>query len=325
MRQTGAVNQWTRPHGSAHVLVLGAGAIGGLIAAHLSALKGIRVTLGVRRPIPPLRFERSGTFTTPDVRIVNDPAGLSEVDVVVVATKSHQVPGLEFWFRSRSCAESSVIVAQNGVEQVSRLAAYFPEDRIAPMIVTHGAERPVLGVVVQTLDGRTQVPDTAVGREFSELARGSDLKVEVVSDFQTALWTKLVRNLVGNSLTAIADVPVREVGQRVELRELATRMVIECCIVARAAGADLDEAMAVPMLDEIATYAPTVHTSMWQDRRAGRRMEHQAISGAVVRGAEELGMDAPYCRAVTSILETLSRSAGDVESPSGPRTETHGA
>lgn len=283
------------------------------------------VSLGVRRPTPPLRFVHGDLTTHPSVGVVNDPADLAPVDLLIVATKSHDVPALEHWLRSAACADAFVIVAQNGVEQVARLAPYFDDGRIAPAIVTYGAERRRPGVVVQTLDGTTRVPATDVGRFFAKLADSSELDVEVVDDFMTAMWTKLAWNLVGNSLTTIADVPVCAVGQRPELRELATGLVDECRRVARGHGADLDELIPEAMLDELATYAPTVHTSMWQDRQAGRPFEHQAISGAIVRGAEVLGIDAPYSRAVTAILETLSPGATMCPPERSTRTEVTSA
>lgn len=292
--------------GPTRVLVLGAGGIGGLLASKLSANADVSVSLAVRRPTPPLRFTVGGIETAVPVEIVSDPADVAPVDWVVVATKAYDVSGLGPWLRSTSCREARVAVAQNGVEQVRRLAAFVPPQRVLPVIVTYGAERREPGRVVETLAGTTRVPAGEAGAAFAALAAPTDLEVDLVDDFVSALWVKLGWNLVGNSLSTITDLPVREIGLRPELRALAVELVAECRAVAGSQGAVLPEGIAQEMLDVFAAFPATVRSSMWQDREAGRPFEHDAISGAVVRVAGGCGIEVPYSRMTTHLLETLS-------------------
>lgn len=289
-----------------HVLVLGAGGIGGLLAARLSHNPDLDVSVAVRRETGPLRFTVGGEELHPQVRIVRGPEGHPEVDWVVVATKVYDVPGLAPWLKSSACRSARIAVAQNGVEQVDRITPYAQAERVMPMIVTYGAERREPGSVVQTLEGKLRLPSGEAGAAFATLAAPTELTVELVDDFVTALWTKLAWNLVGNSLSTLTDLPVRELGTRPELRLMAARLVEECSAVAQLEGAHLDPGLATEMLDAFAEYAETVHSSMWQDRHAARAFEHDAISGAVVRAAERHGRTAPYSLMATMLLETLS-------------------
>jgi 2-dehydropantoate 2-reductase len=292
--------------GTSRLLVLGAGAIGGLLASRLAANPDVQVSVAVRRPTPAVTFVVDGQESRPAVRVVSSPDELDIVDWVVVATKAYDVSGLAPWLTAGACAGAHVAVAQNGVEQVDRVAPYVDAARVMPVIVTYGAERPEPGRIVQTLEGTIRVPADDRGRDFAAVATPTGLIVEVVDDFVTALWTKLAWNLVGNSLSTITDLPVREIGVRPELRRLAELLVAECRTVAATQGARLEPDLAAEMLAVLAGYPTTVRSSMWQDRDAGRPFEHDAISGAVVRAARRGGLSAPYSLMATELLETLS-------------------
>lgn len=288
------------------VLVVGAGGIGGLLAARLSSSPHLQVSLAVRRPTPALSFEQGGVPQHPPVQVVQDPGLLESTQWVIVATKAHDVGGVAGWLRAEACREARVGVAQNGIEHADRLAPFVDPGRVVPLIITYGAERPRPGCIVQTLDGVARVPDTDGGREFADLARGSTLKVEPVTDFDSALRTKLIWNHVATSLTTLANVPIRDVAHRPALRDLGERMVSECLTVARAHDVVLPETFGSAMMEMFGGFSESVHSSMWQDLRAGRPLEHRAISGAVIRAADRVGLSVPHSRTVAALLAGIS-------------------
>ncbi|HKA92174.1 MAG TPA: ketopantoate reductase C-terminal domain-containing protein [Acidimicrobiia bacterium] len=49
---------------------------------------------------------------------------------------------------------------------------------------------------------------------------------------------------------------------------------------------------------------------MLQDLRRGRRLEHDALNGAVVRAAARAGVAAPHNRTLLALLAHLDRGAG---------------
>ncbi|MEV6815650.1 2-dehydropantoate 2-reductase [Micromonospora sp. NPDC051296] len=301
------------------VLVLGAGAIGGLLAATLAESPELDILVAARRPIPGLTLgRRDATGDSPPVTAavtpVADPALLPPLDWVVVATKTYDTARLGTWLGTPAAATATILVAQNGVEHRERLAPFADRARVVPAIVTYGAERRGPGRVVQTLDGLVRVPADQGGRAFARLATPTSLRVEVVEDFATALWTKLAYNVVGNSLTTITDLPVRELGRRPELRRVAAALVAEVRAVAATQRANLPPDLAEAMLDEFAAFPATVRSSMWQDLHAGRRFEHDAISGALVRVARINDVAAPFSQMATDLLETLSPARASVPS-----------
>lgn len=288
------------------VLVLGAGAVGGLIAARLAENPALTVLAAVRSERAPLTLTVDGIERSPAVELVTEPADARPVDWVVIATKTYDVAGLEPWLACPHTARSRVAVAQNGVEHAERLSDWVAAERVVPLVVTYGVERPGPGRVLQTLDGVVRAPATAFGAELAALAAPTGLTVELVEDHRAAVWTKLCWNVVGNSITTLADVAVREIGRRPDLRTLGRELAEECVAVARAEGVRAAEDIADEILGAVQRLPPSVRSSMWQDRHAGRPFEHEALSGAVLRAAARHGMPVPRTTVVHQWLSALS-------------------
>src|ERR1700751_1691561 len=128
--------------------ILGAGAIGGLIAAKLAS-SGEDVTIIVRSDklsaYPErLSLERpSGTITAP-ARAVSK---LTEpVDVLWIATKTFQLPSALRSVESTPRMRSPLL---NGTEHVATLRARFGDDRVIPGTIGIEAERAAPGVFIQ--------------------------------------------------------------------------------------------------------------------------------------------------------------------------------
>jgi 2-dehydropantoate 2-reductase len=271
--------------------------------------------MAVRRPTTRLVVETDGRAHQAAVELVADPAHVAApVDWIIVATKTYDTDALAPWFSSAALATANVAVAQNGVEHVERLSRYVAPERVMPVIVTYGAERPAPGHIVQTLVGRVRVPASSLGERFAALSDNGCLSVDLVEDFTTAMWTKLAGNLVGNSLTTLLDVPVRALAQLPALKSLGERLIAECRAVGLTRGANLHQTLEQELFGLFAQYPPTVRSSMWQDRSAGRRLEFDAISGAVARIGSAEGIDVPCSRTVTELLSALSWRSNDQQS-----------
>ena len=124
--------------------VLGAGAIGGLMATALSSL-GEDVTLIVRadklaeHPQTLSLEHPSGTITAP-AKIV---ARLTEpVDVLWIATKTYQ---LEAALAAVEAVPGIIVPLLNGVDHVAVLRARFGDDRVVPATIAVEAERSAHG------------------------------------------------------------------------------------------------------------------------------------------------------------------------------------
>ncbi|WP_162602263.1 ketopantoate reductase family protein [Nocardioides daejeonensis] len=288
------------------ILVVGAGGIGGLIAADLALAGEHEVSLAVRSSVSALVLEEAGERRTAPVAIIGDPERAGPADLIVVATKTYDVAGVGPWLAAALTTSTDVVVAQNGIEHVERMAPFVDAARVVPAIVKHAVERHGPGWIERTNRGDIKVPATPGGHRFADATSGTSLAVSVVDDFETALWVKLAYNLAGNSVSTITDLRVRELAVRAPLREVIHGLVAECITVAAGRGVVLPADLATVILDEFAGYPDSIHSSMWQDLRSGRPFEHDAISGAVVRAAKAQGERAPFSEMATLLLDAIS-------------------
>jgi 2-dehydropantoate 2-reductase len=93
-----------------------------------------------------------------------------------------------------------------------------------------------------------------------------------------------------------------------DLKELARGLVTEAIAVGQAAGAELGNEDFARVLEAPNRLSPLAGTSMLYDRLAGRPLEHEYITGAVVRAAERHGVPVPLNRAILALLRASAES-----------------
>jgi 2-dehydropantoate 2-reductase len=278
------------------IAVVGAGAIGGLLAAELLAA-GEDVVVCARRPLSRLRVERASAPLDVPVRVVTSPAEAAPARWVLVALKAHDSAAAAPWVEALSGPETVIVGVQNGVEHRENLGS-----GVVPALAYTAVERVSDGVLRHGSGDRLIVPDTAP--ELAALFAATSLSVELTDDFRTAAWRKLLANLAGNPITTLTlgrAAVLRDGG----LRELAVGLLREGAAVGRAEGASLSDDDVARTLAFYDALPPDTGSSMLYDRLAGRPLEHQGLTGAVVRAAERHGIDVPLNRAILALLEGL--------------------
>ncbi len=285
----------------ARVAVVGVGAIGGVLAALLETTGRHEMTLCTRRPLEALKVKTPEGVVHVNARNLTSIAQAEAVDWVLVATKTYDAEGAGAWLGKLAAQGTAVAVVQNGVEHRERFAPYVPAERIAPVVIDCPVERQADGTVVQRGVVRMKVEEGPLGREFTELFRGSGAEVELTEDFKTAAWRKLCFNAPG-ALNALTMKPAG-VLQDEALGRVALEMVRECAAVGRAEGASLGENVGQQVLDGYRAQPRDSVNSMLADRLAGRPMEIGARNGVIVRLGEIYGIPTPLNRMAVALLE----------------------
>ncbi|MDR3518379.1 MAG: 2-dehydropantoate 2-reductase [Azospirillaceae bacterium] len=285
------------------VAVIGGGAIGGVVAA-AAQRAGLAVTLCVRTPIPALSLERAGQIRTVPLTIASDPATLPVADWVLLATKAQDSAGAGPWLSHLVGHGTTVVVLQNGVEHEDRVRPLVGEAPIIPAVVYIAAERVGPGHIVHHLGNQIIVPRTEAAATFATLLAGGELDITLVDDFVTAAWRKLLSNVAANPLTALTLRRV-EVLHDPAIHDLARGLLQEAVTVGRSVGADLS---AQDIDDVLALYAryDVGGTSMLYDRLAGRPLEHDHLTGTIVRTAARRSIPVPLNQAMLALLQAVN-------------------
>jgi 2-dehydropantoate 2-reductase len=286
-------------------LILGAGAVGGLVGGVL-AQEGDQVTLLVR----PQTFSQH-----PKSIFLDRPSGHSEVpvhvdtkfagnlDVLWIAVKAYQLAAAIDLIPTNNFGIAAIIPLLNGIEHVALLRARFGHASVVPATIAVEAERTSPGHIIQ----RSQFVRLALSAAGEHRLEGIDARFrqagfscEYRSDEMTMLWSKLAF-LAPFALTSTAA--DRSIGEIHADNTWSTRLesaVGEACDVAKTDGATVAREQ---ILTTLKSLPDTMRSSMQKDVSAGRRPELDAIGGAIVRAGRRYGLDVPTTRELIANIE----------------------
>ena len=312
-------------------VMIGAGAIGGTIAARLAAA-GVP-TVAVARGAHADAIESAGLrLRTPGGDIVSRPevwrsvddATVTSDDVLVLAVKSQAAQeALGEWASVRlpdgryAGDVLPVLVALNGVEGERLASRYFR--RVVAVCVWAPCTMPEPGVVasyfhpvsgvyhVSRYPARlTDADDVTLLDDTSAVWQGAGLDMQVHADAMPWKWRKLVNN-VGNAFDALLDEPDHALvaAARREAVEVMGVAGVEMTpehveVAAREAG---------PAMGPIPGLPYGGSSSRQSLARGAGSIEAAYLNGEIARMARELGRRAPINEAIVWIADDAARRA----------------
>lgn len=293
------------------VAVIGMGGIGGTIAACLRLAGRHNVVACVRRPIPALTFEHEAGMNQLFIHTLTDPAEARPVDWVMLCTKVQDTEGASPWLQRLCWAGTRVAILQNGIGQADRVAPLIGKADAVPTIVHFTGER-IDGDRVRfrhTQEYDITVRDDPAGMAFLDVFGGTFLKLRASADFKTLQWRKLLLNAAANPITALTRQRLA-VLHRDDVRDLTLSVIEEGVAVAREDGARFEDDEPSAILKNLLNYPTDVATSMYFDNLAGRSLEVEALTGAIVEAGRRHGVPTPVNLTIYALLSAISDAAG---------------
>lgn len=304
--------------------VLGAGAVGGYYGAKL-ALAGHDVTFiargahlaAIRARGLEIRSPALGGFTV-RAAAEDDPVAVGPVDVVIVAVKAYDNPEALPLIRPMLGGQSSILTLQNGVDSASDVARVAGERPVVGGTTYIATALAAPGVIEQTGTHRRivfgevfgELPRvTARGRALQEALAGADIQAELVGDGRVPIWEKFVFLVALAGFTGASRLPIGPLWADAVVRATFLEACREVERLARAEGVALPE----DVIDRISTYASgipgSMRSSLLIDLAQGKRIEVEALQGAVVRRAAAAGVPAPIMTTLYALLKPFAGGA----------------
>lgn len=319
--------------GPGHVVVVGAGAVGSLLGALLSAA-GSEVTLvdrhaSVGDPGSVSVIEPDGRRVEARVHRVSSADLVPGVpDLAVLAVKAHDLeaalPALERW------PGATVLTIQNGVGAEEIVRAARPGAGLVAGSITAPVERLPGGAVGWRGRGGialapvTGPVDPLVDRLVGALD-AAGLPARRMGNARAMKWSKLLVNLPANALCALLDVDPGAVYGDPALFDLERRQILEVVAVMRALGlrpvalpgadarllvlaARLPAVISRPILRRVIAGARSGKPpSLQLHVREGRGpSEMRWMGGAVAREGARLGVATPVNARLEQLVEAAS-------------------
>ena len=327
------------------VCVVGAGAIGGLLAFRLASAghavsvvaRGAHRDAIVAHGLTLVDHLDGGRRSSVPIRVSDDPAPLGVQDVVFIGLKAHAIPallpavatmigpttmlvpainGVPWWYFQREGGPHDGLVVKS-VDPAGTMHATVAASSIVGCVVHAAGEVREPGVVHHTggrefivgeIDRTRADPRSDRVVALAEALRDARLEPTVSTDIRKDVWTKLVGNLSFNPVAALTYAHMGRLCASAGLLDVIRPMLVEGMAVAAAYGVDI--AMNPDQRIDLARKLGAARISMHQDFEAGRMPEIDAIVGAVIELAERVGVAMPVTRMVCTLLRERAISDG---------------
>ncbi|WP_345750671.1 oxidoreductase [Microbacterium rhizophilus] len=286
------------------IAIVGPGAIGTTVAAALHEAGRTPLLYG-RTARDGLELRADGDRIVVPGPVRTDPAEAEgPVDLVLLAVKATQIEGAAPWLAALCGPGTVVCVLQNGVEQRAQVSPHAGDARVIPSVVWFPAEAQPDGSVRLRGEPRLTLPDDPASHVVVAALAGTRCAVEVVADFRTVAWRKLLQNAVAG-LMALAG---RTLGAfaRPDVGALAEAYLEECLAVSRAEGAALGDEVPGEILDGFRRGPTDMGTSILADREAGRPLEWDVRNGVIRRLGRAHGIPTPISDVVVPLLAAVN-------------------
>ncbi|MGE0869099.1 MAG: ketopantoate reductase family protein [Kofleriaceae bacterium] len=251
------------------ILVMGAGGIGGIVAATLTEV-GAAVTAVSTNPAIRAAVDAKGYHLVDDgearvVRgwIASEPEG--RYDLCILATQPPNVEDAARTAVGHLDPRAEVVVLQNGLCE-ERIAAIVGAERVIGGIVAWGASMPQPGHYERTASGGFSLGRLS-GRIDDAVRRVGELleavgPVTLTTNLRGARWSKLALNCAVSALGTIAGEQLGPLVRVRRYRRLALEIMTEAVEVARAEDIRLEKIAGTIDLDWIALTAAEQRATM---------------------------------------------------------------
>lgn len=276
--------------------------------------------------------------------MISDYSKVGSHDVIVLATKSQDLPAIARNIAGLATDKSVIVNVQNGIPwwYLQNLSHGFANARIqcldpdgllemfidssqivgcvaypAAIMEPNGRVRHVEGkwFPVGELDGSVRKRTRSVARLFES----AGFKSRVVVDIRSEIWLKAWGALSINPISALTRATMVDVCTFSETRELIAQMMHEAQAVAEAFGATFRHS--IDKRIEGARAVGAHKTSMLQDVELGRPLELDGLMLAVLELADLAGIGVPTIRNIYACAALLNETL--TSTPSTGKKTSH--
>jgi 2-dehydropantoate 2-reductase len=304
-----------------NICVVGAGAIGGWVAAKL-ALSGEHVmALTSRGPLERIEISEVGETRTAKLERFGGPA-----DVLFVAVKATALAAAAETAKRFVASDTLIVPMLNGVpwwfvdgmqlkavDPDGSVAAALPFEQIIGCVVHASCSRADDKVIVKHAD--KLIIGEPGGGETSEragplfaLLDAAGLRPDLTGNVRRSIWYKLWGNATINPMSALTRASCDKILANPECRAWMLEGMAELAAIGAAIGCPISESGEDRMA--VTARLGAFKTSMLQDVEAGRAIELEALLGAPREIARARGIATPALDRLYGATRLMAESLG---------------
>lgn len=297
------------------VVVVGAGAIGALLAARFSTLTDVLV---ITRPQwvhqladqgLELRGFLPGHFM-PRVATWSPHLELPANGYVFVTVKAYHLKEVLILLSAYLTPQHRVVLCQNGLGIEALAREVLPDHTLIRAACWLGVTRegPTRARVtgVGHIDLASRTPEAADLATLARLIEAASIPVRLGASVAQTEWKKTFSNIGINLIGALLESPNGVILEHPELRKLLGLVLEEARQVAAAEGVFLEDADMQAVETLIATTRHNLNSTL-QDIRRGNRTEARYLNGAVIRLGQAHGIPTPVNETIYLLLRAAEK------------------
>ncbi|HSF11233.1 MAG TPA: 2-dehydropantoate 2-reductase [Nitrospirales bacterium] len=299
------------------ILFVGAGSVGGYFGAHLarhnpnvSFLLRPRTREAVAKNGLSIRSAIGESFTVHPT-VASDPEELPQPDLIVLGIKAYDLDAVMNQIEPVLKPDTVILTLQNGVTIEDTLMVRFGRERIVGGVAFIYSKIAEPGVIDHYKKGMLTIGEP-LGMETPRLQailallKGAGIPCFINPDIRRAKWEKMCWNCVFNPLTVLLNDRVAKALDHPEFRPVIATIVREVSAVAMAAHrVPLDEDMPEKVV-KWAQELRDIHTSMYDDWKAGRPTEIDELNGFITEQGKAFGVPTPMNDMLTALIKALT-------------------
>lgn len=305
------------------VVVMGSGGLGGYFGG-LLARSGAAVTFIARgEHLCALQAQGltvrsvNGDFALP-VQACADPATLPVADFVLFCVKTYDAVAAAAMLQPVVGPQTILLTLQNGVDMAADLQTIFGRGIVLAGVTRIGSTLVAPGVIEQPTAhrliefGSQSGQGQALVERVRALLTAADIPTQVSANIQRSLWEKLVYIAPFSGLSTLTRLVPAQLLAQETTRSLYRAVMAETAAVAHAvAGVTCD--IVERIMHDLDLGGDPGDSSMAVDFQRRRRIEVEAINGAVVRHGQRIQLPTPLNQAIYHALVAMdhyNRQAG---------------
>jgi len=304
-----------------NICVVGAGAIGGWVAARLALAGESVMALTSRGLLEALDISEGGQTQTAELARLEGAA-----DVLIVAVKATSLSAAAEAARRWIAPDTLIMPMLNGVpwwfvegmhltsvDPDGSVAAALPFEQIIGCVVHASCSRAGGTVIVKHADklivGEPRGGETSerVARLFGVLD-AAGLRPDITGNVRRAIWYKLWGNATINPLSALTRASCDKILAEPECRAWMLEGMAELADIGAAVGCPISESGEDRMA--VTARLGVFKTSMLQDVEAGQPIELEALLGAPREIARAHGIETPALDRLYGVTKLMAEGLG---------------
>jgi len=308
------------------IMIVGAGSVSGFFGAQLVRKYGdVSFVLrpntleAVRRNGLMVRSHALGTFSVHPQYLASDPATLPSPDLIILGVKAYDLDVVCRQIEPVMRPDTTVLTLQNGVSIEDTLAERFGTERIVGGVAFIYSKLIEPGIIEHYKRGALKIGEldgqkTPRVNQVAALLTDAGITCHISSDVRRAKWEKMCWNCVFNPLTVLLNDCVAKALDHPEMWSVISKIVEEVVAVAREHGVTLGDSMAEKVVQS-SQELRDIHTSMYDDWKAGRPTEIDDLNGYIATRGKMLGVPTPLNESLTAMVKVMTgQSATSIDS-----------